>query len=61
MIQASLTEEGIKDKMEELAKEHYGQMVSQGCLRIFRSLEAETFKEYRQRFYWHIHDVELAE
>ena len=58
---ASLSKEGLQDKMEELAEEHYEKLASQGHLKKFRSQENESFKEYRQRFYWHIHDVELAE
>lgn len=55
-----LTEDGIQDKLEKLAKEHYNLLVSHGQLKQFRSQEAIFFKEYGQQFYWHIHDVELT-
>ncbi len=61
MVLASLTEVGLAGIMEELAKKHYKKLVSQGHLKRFRSQEAESFKDYRQHIYWHIHEVELAE
>ena len=57
----SLTKEGLDGKKEELAKEHYKKLAKNGILKIYSSQENISFKEYCLIYYWHIHEVELAE
>jgi hypothetical protein len=50
VIVVSGSDEAIRMKIEELAREHYE--------RVKWSFgDKESYKEYRNRVYWHIHEI----
>jgi hypothetical protein len=55
---ARLTSTGIEEKKNEMAKEDYKKRLKDGTLPQCVGRD-RSFDQYKQIFYWHIHEVDL--